>query len=354
MTSDNVPVPFSLTVPFSLKVFRLVLRVRKVVQSPAAIVNHPYLRVKVRLRKLSHKQRFVIGIVLDDENPGRESFHASSSNANNNFLLSLSPWGENPIEGNPGEDRVSLLTKRLSRYLERTLFHHAGGVTLKRITVLLIEDHIVVRQGLQLVMERDGDIKIIGAARTGREGVQMYEELRPDILVMDIAMPLLNGLQATRQILKAYPAAKILILSAHGDPEYIEQVVKAGALGYLIKHTSGEVVTKAIRALRDGQTFFSPAITKRLKADFQKARNGIGLRKKRRTKLTPREAELLQLIAEGQANKQIALELGISIKTVEKHRQSLMRKLSIHDVAGLTRFAIAGGFIESSIQSTIH
>ncbi len=203
-------------------------------------------------------------------------------------------------------------------------------------------------------MERDGDIKIIGAARTGREGVQMYEELRPDILVMDIAMPLLNGLQATRQILKAYPAAKILILSAHGDPEYIEQVVKAGALGYLIKHTSGEVVTKAIRALRDGQTFFSPAITKRLKADFQKARNGIGLRKKRRTKLTPREAELLQLIAEGQANKQIALELGISIKTVEKHRQSLMRKLSIHDVAGLTRFAIAGGFIESSIQSTIH
>jgi len=211
----------------------------------------------------------------------------------------------------------------------------------------------VVRQGLRLLIEMDGDIKIVGEAKTGREAVQMHAELRADIVVMDIAMPLLNGLQATRQILKAYPESKILILSAHSDPEYVEQVVKAGALGYLIKQTSAEVVARAIRALHNGKTFFTDAIAKRLKDDYQKSINGIGLQKNSHTELTSREAELLQLIAEGHANKEIASELGISIKTVEKHRQSLMKKLDIHDVAGLTRFAISGGFIESSVQSTI-
>ncbi len=218
--------------------------------------------------------------------------------------------------------------------------------------MLLVEDHTLVRQGVRLLIEKDGDIAVVGEAKTGREAVQMHGKLRPDVVVMDIAMPLLNGLQATHQILKAYPAGKVLILSAHSDPEYVEQVVKAGALGYLIKHTSGEVVAKAIRELNNGRTFFSQAIAKRLKDGYQKSTDGVGLQKRSHTELTPREAELLQLIAEGLANKQIASELGISIKTVEKHRQSLMVKLNIHDIAGLTRFAIAGGIIESSIQST--
>jgi DNA-binding NarL/FixJ family response regulator len=224
---------------------------------------------------------------------------------------------------------------------------------MKRITVLLAEDHTLVRQGLRLLIEADGDIEIVGEAKTGREATQMYGDLRPDVIVMDIAMPLLNGLQATRQILKAVPAAKILILSAHSDPEYIEQVVKAGALGYLIKHTSGEVVAKAIRELHNGKTFFTHKIAKRLKDDYQKSPDGVGLQKKSSTELTSREAELLQLIAEGHANKQIASELSISIKTVEKHRQHLMDKLNIHDIAGLTRFAISSGMIENSVQSTI-
>ena len=224
---------------------------------------------------------------------------------------------------------------------------------MKQISVLLAEDHTIVRQGLRLLVEADGDIGIVGEAKTGREAVQMTRELHPEVVVMDIAMPLLNGLEATRQILKAFPSTKILILSAHSDPEYVEQVVKAGALGYLVKQSSGDVLAKAIRELHNGKTFFTPSIAKRLKDEFQKTTDGMGLQKKSGTQLTSREAELLQLIAEGHVNKQIASELSISIKTVEKHRQHLMEKLNIHDIAGLTRFAIAAGIIESSVQSTI-
>ena len=224
---------------------------------------------------------------------------------------------------------------------------------MKRIPVLLAEDHTLVREGLRLLIELDGDIEIIGEAKTGREAVQMATRLRPDVIVMDIAMPLLNGLQATRQILKVLPTTKILILSAHSDPEYVQQVVKVGAAGYLIKQSSGDIVAQAIRELKNGKTFFTPSIAKRLKADYQKSPDGVGLQKRRSTELTTRESELLQLVAEGHVNKQIASELGISIKTVEKHRQHLMEKLDIHDIAGLTRFAIAEGIIESSVQSTI-
>ena len=126
---------------------------------------------------------------------------------------------------------------------------------MKRIAVLLAEDHTIVRQGLRLLIEAGGDIEIVGEAKTGREAVQMTRDLRPEVVVMDIAMPLLNGIEAARQILKAFPATKVLILSAHSDPEYVEQVVKAGALGYLVKQSSGEVVAKAIRELHKGRMF---------------------------------------------------------------------------------------------------
>ena len=204
-----------------------------------------------------------------------------------------------------------------------------------------------------MLVETEGDIEIVAEAKTGREAVELTTKLSPEIVVMDIAMPMLNGLEATRQILKALPATKILILSAHSDAEYVEQVVKAGALGYLLKQTSGEVLAKAIRELHRGKTYFTPSIARKLQEGFQKSTDGVGLRKKNDHQLTSRETELLQLIAEGQANKQIASELGISIKTVEKHRQHLMEKLNIHDIAGLTRFAISAGIVESSVQSTI-
>ncbi len=223
----------------------------------------------------------------------------------------------------------------------------------KPITVLLAEDHAIVRQGLCSLLKTDGHFTIAGEARTGREAVEMAEALRPDVILMDIAMPVLNGLEATRQILAANPAAKIVILSAHSDDEYIERMSAAGVAGFLEKQTSAEILTKAIREVAKGHTFFSPSIARRLNDDQGRPRDRDGLLKANGTRLTSRESEVLQLVAEGSANKQVASELGISIKTVEKHRQHLMDKLNIHDTAGLTRYAIATGVIESSVQLTI-
>jgi DNA-binding NarL/FixJ family response regulator len=223
----------------------------------------------------------------------------------------------------------------------------------KQITVLLAEDHAIVRQGLIALLRADGQFQMVGEAKTGREAVDMAQALRPDVILMDIAMPVLNGLEATRQILAANPAARVIILSAHSDDEYIERTTTAGVAGFLEKQTSAEILTKAIREVAKGHKFFSPSVAKRLHDDPSKPRDRNGLTKVNGTRLTSRESEVLQLVAEGCANKQVASQLGISIKTVEKHRQHLMDKLNIHDTAGLTRYAISAGVIESSVQLTI-
>jgi DNA-binding NarL/FixJ family response regulator len=223
----------------------------------------------------------------------------------------------------------------------------------KQITILLAEDHAVVRQGLCALLNADGHFKMVGEAKTGREAVEKAKALRPDVILMDIAMPVLNGLEATRQILTANPAAKVIILSAHSDDEYIERMNAVGAVGFLEKQTSADVLTKAIREVAKGNKFFSPSIAKRMSDNQNKPRDRDGLVKVNATRLTSRESEVLQLVAEGSANKQVAAHLGISIKTVEKHRQHLMDKLNIHDTAGLTRYAISAGVIESSVQLTI-
>jgi DNA-binding NarL/FixJ family response regulator len=224
---------------------------------------------------------------------------------------------------------------------------------MKRITVLLADDHTIVREGLRALLGAESDIEVVGEAQTGRQAVQLTKRLRPDVLVMDIAMPLLNGLEATRRILKAVPATRVLILSAHGDDEYIRQVVMLGAAGYLIKQTSADVLSRAIREVQKGNTFFSPSIANRLHSLSLESQDECEVLRKKKAGLSSREVEVLQLIAEGKANKQIARELGISIKTVEKHRQHLMSKLDLHDTAGLTRYAIAAGIIESRVQVTI-
>jgi DNA-binding NarL/FixJ family response regulator len=215
------------------------------------------------------------------------------------------------------------------------------------ISVLLVENHAVVREGLRELLRSDPGIEVVGEAADGREAVQRTRELRPAVVVMDLAMPLLNGLEATAQIRKAFPATRVVILSAHGDDEYVDRAIEIGATGYLIKQSNAELLARAIREVHKGKIFFSPAIANRLRARRNEHPKSGGVR------LTSREREVLQLIAEGRANKQTAAELGISIKTVEKHRQHLMSKLGIHDTAGLTRYALAEGIIEGGVRFTL-
>ena len=225
---------------------------------------------------------------------------------------------------------------------------------MKKITVLLAEDHTVVREGFRKMLEFEDDLEVVGEAQDGRQAVALAKKFRPDVVLMDIAMPLLNGLEATRQLLKALPATKVLMLSAHSDDAYVKNATESGAAGFLLKQTSAHDVCRAIREVHKGKTFFSPAISKRQERLHPPALDRTGQpKKKQKVELTSREMEVLQLIAEGKANKQTAAELGIGIKTVEKHREHLMAKLDIHDTAGLTRYAISAGIIESSVQLTI-
>jgi DNA-binding NarL/FixJ family response regulator len=174
----------------------------------------------------------------------------------------------------------------------------------------------------------------------------------PDIVIMDVVMPLLNGLEGTRQVLENVPTAKVLVLSSYSDDDYVQQLTGAGASGYLIKQTAADNLLLAIREVQKGNAFFSPTIAKRLRDRCRQA-FADGQPLKKNIELTSRESEVLQLIAEGLPNKQIAAELGISIKTVEKHRQQVMNKLNIHDVAGLTRYAISKGVVERGMPAPI-
>ena len=215
-----------------------------------------------------------------------------------------------------------------------------------KISVLLADDHTVIREGLRVLLEATGEVKVVGEAETGRQAVAMARKLNPDVVVLDVAMPLLNGLEATRQILRDVPNTKVLILSSYSDDEYVHQLIEAGAIGYLVKQTAAQDLMKAIREASKGNAFFSPAISKRLLEQYREACVSGATIKRNVSSLTSREMEVLQLIAEGYANKQIADELSISVKTVEKHRQQLMEKLNLHDVASLTRYAVSKGIVE--------
>ena len=206
------------------------------------------------------------------------------------------------------------------------------------ISLLLVDDHDVVRQGLKALLSGEPDLVIVGEARSGREGVRLASELRPDVVVMDLAMPLLNGWEATRQLVRDVPSTRVIVLSSYDSSEYVQQAMAAGASGYLNKHAAPADLLRAIHEVKNGNTFFDSSIAQQLADPVAQSAE---------TALTPREAEVLQLIAEGFANKQIAGELGLSVKTVEKHRQQVMNKLGIHDTAGLVRHAVAKGVIET-------
>ena len=222
----------------------------------------------------------------------------------------------------------------------------AGRGGGERVGVLIAEDHTIVRHALRVLLESVPGIRVVGEARSGREAVQMWVNAEPEVVLMDVAMPGLNGLEATKQILRARPSAKVLVLSSYTDDEHVQQFIEVGAIGYLAKDCSADELINAVWEAHRGNASFSEEIGSRLREHLQRNFvDGVHLRA-HSPRLTSRELEVLQLIAEGYANKQTAAELAISIKTVEKHRQRIMDKLDIHQTAGLTRYAINHGIID--------
>lgn len=215
------------------------------------------------------------------------------------------------------------------------------------IRVALADDHTFVREALRSLLSGEEDVEIVGEADNGRRAIEIAEQLHPSVLLMDIGMPRLNGLAAAQRIRHVAPDVKVILLTAFGTDHYIQEVVDSGIPGYLLKDAPCDLLLRAIREVAKGHTFHSPAISQRMRSIVDSQPSGG----KSAIRLTTREIEVLQLIAEGAANKQIAAELDISIKTVEKHRQNLMDKLRIHDTASLTRYAISSGVIDNAVQT---
>lgn len=215
---------------------------------------------------------------------------------------------------------------------------------MKKITVFLCDDHAIFREGLRLLLEATGEINVIGEAANGHRAVAETKRLRPDVVLMDIAMPLLNGVEATRRIAREVPGSKVVILSTYSDDQHVQQAVAAGVAGYLMKETASHDLLRAVREARKGNAFFSPPIARRL---VEQWRNGDpNCRTTAPSALTSRQVEIVQLIAEGYCSKQMADRLSVSLKTVEKHRQKAMARLGIHKIATLTRYAVSAGIIE--------
>lgn len=215
---------------------------------------------------------------------------------------------------------------------------------MKKIRILLADDHTILRDGIRALLEDQDDIEVIGEAEDGQSAVKMTAQLTPDIVIMDIAMPLLNGLEATHQIKRDSPQVKVLILTMHENEEYIRQVLAAGALGYVLKDAAARDLLGAIRSVYNGEAVLSPAITRLVIEDY--LRWGDIRPENTSNGLTSREREVLQLIAEGYTNKEIAEILCLSVKTIQSHRTNLMNKLDLHDRGDLIKYAIQKKIIE--------
>jgi DNA-binding NarL/FixJ family response regulator len=215
----------------------------------------------------------------------------------------------------------------------------------KKIRVLLAEDHILVRQGFRRILEDDPGITVVGEARTGLEAIEQCQQLEPDVVVMDLSMPELGGLEATAEILKADPHIKILILSMYSNEAYVRKAFELGAKGYILKNAIEVDLTRAVMALAEGQAYFSPGVS-HIVLESMKAGTFQGTSQDPYEKLTLREKEVLQLIAQGKSNKEIATLLNISFNTVAVHRARVMETLNLHRTAELVLFAVKKGLIQ--------
>ncbi len=211
----------------------------------------------------------------------------------------------------------------------------------QKIKVLVVDDHPVVRKGLQLCLARQERLKIVGEAADGEDAWRQTQEMAPDVVLMDINLPRMNGLAVTELIRKERPKVKILVLSANSNREYVLRIIQAGAHGYISKEARPEELLHAIESVHQNGTYFSPEIERAALQQLVKS----GGKNQPFDQLTGRERDVLVLIAEGQSNKEIASKLGIGVRTIETHRERIMRRLAIHSVAGLTKFAIANGMI---------
>jgi DNA-binding NarL/FixJ family response regulator len=210
----------------------------------------------------------------------------------------------------------------------------------KKTRILLADDHAVVRQGFRMILGAQADMEIVGEAGNGREAVSMTEQLKPDVVVMDVAMPELNGIEATRRITESQPHTKVLALSMHKDSVYVREILRAGARGYLLKDSIDVDLLAAVRAVAKGEGYLSPAVSDTVLSDYRKhVTDPLDL-------LSSREREVLQLIAEGKTNKDIATLLNLSVYTVDAHRGRIMEKLNLHSTSELVRFAVRKGLID--------
>jgi DNA-binding NarL/FixJ family response regulator len=211
---------------------------------------------------------------------------------------------------------------------------------MKRIRILLADDHAVVRQGFRMILGAQPDMEIVGEAGNGREAVELAERLKPEVVVMDVSMPELNGIEATRRLAASTPHTRVLALSMHKDSVYVREILRAGARGYLLKDSVAADLVSAVRAVASGEGYLSPQVSNAVLDDYRRhVTNPIDM-------LTSREREVLQMLAEGKTNKEIASVLNLSAYTVEAHRGRVMEKLNVHTIADLVRFAVRNGLVE--------